>query len=662
MSNLKNTNFYLITKTIALIFLFGNGWSGNSVAAQGTYTSLGNAPKKALNAYKDAQAKGKEKLYADAIKEYRKSITLAPDFIDAHYELAEILYLQKQYEAARFEYQKVTRLSKTYMPQALFTIGLLYEKEGDWTNAADYYEDFLALKRDPELTAKAKENLPNCRFRAYATENPVPFNPRNMGDSINSERNEYLPSLSLDGNTLMMTVEVAKDKEDFYKSTRKDGYWLPAENIGGPINTLQNEGAQTISADGKTMVFSACNRPDGLGSCDDYISEYRNGAWTTPVNMGAPINTKYWEGNSSLTADGRTLYFCSRRPGGLGNDDIWVATRKPDGSWNEPAPLGAPVNTDKAENAAFIHPDGRTLYFSSHGHAGMGRSDIFMSRIDSAGKWSEPLNLGYPINTAATEWSMIVAPDGKRAIYAAKRSDSRGGTDLYEFDLPEAVRAIPTTYLKGIVQNIDKQLLTNAVCTLTDLQSQRTVAEVRTDAEGSFMLPVPSDRKYSLHIKAINYLLYSDNFVVRGSSSALQPFIIQAFLQPILSPATQKNTPTETPKKAVGIVLKNVFFDTNKSILRGESEDELQRLTQLLLDNPQLQIQINGHTDNVGAAAANQLLSENRAKAVYNYLINHNIAASRLRYKGFGASQPLTTNDTDDGRQQNRRTEFLTIQ
>jgi outer membrane protein OmpA-like peptidoglycan-associated protein len=674
----------------AFFFLFISFFAASNMIAQ-NYVSFGDAPKKASKAYDEAIEFLREKELVKAEEALQKAVKVAPNFIDAHWQLGELYFQQKKYPEAETAYKRSVQLSQSYKPQTLFTLGLIQERQKNWAKAADQFDEFLKLRRDPELIKKATRQAAYCRFRAVAYANPVPFEPKNLGKSINTINDEYLPSLSIDAKTLIFTANVDNNKnEEFYTSTWQDGVWQPCKSMGAPLNTKNNEGAQTIAANGKTLVFSACGRVDGLGSCDFYISDFVNGEWTKPRNMGYPINTKKWEGHASLSGDGRTLYFSSNRKtegeddekedkNDKGNDDIFVAKRNDDGSWNEPVPLSPIINTPYGERSPFIHPDGQTLYFSSSGHAGIGKSDMFCSKKQENGEWSTPINLGYPINTTGADWSLIVAPDGKMAIYSAERDDSRGGKDLYQFELPENVRATPTTFVRGIVQDSrTQQPIANAKCDLIDLGTQAKIASVQTSANGSFLVPLPTGKTYGMTIGGLpGYTFFSDNFELKGISSADKPFEKQIVLQKIvvdplpepvsIAPTdpvanTLKTTPVPTnivPEPNKPIILRNIFFKTGSNEILPESKYEMELLFSMLKENPSLRIQIGGHTDNQGSAATNQALSERRAAAVVAFLVQNNIDKSRLSARGFGETMPIESNDTNEGRAKNRRTEFL---
>ncbi len=666
---IKNSCSRGVLSTAVLLISSCLFWS--NCMAQTGYVSLGDAPKKALSAYEDAIFLVKEKNPDDpkknkikAEKLFKKAIEISPSFIDAHWDFAEFLYYQKRYAEAKSEFERVVVLNETYKPQAYFTLGLLEEQEKNWQKASENYRHFLKIKRDPQLHDDAKKRADYCDFRKNAYANPVPFSPKNMGDSINTSNDEYLPSLSLDGNTLIYTVMVTVENrrsEDFYISHLKGDRWSKAENMGEPINTPLNEGAQTISANGKTIVFSACTRPEGLGKCDFYISDFKNNKWTAPKNLDKPVNTIYWEGHSSLSADGKTLYFSTDRPVSEGEEDIWTSTRNADGTWAYPLPMPTTINTPYRESSPFIHADGVTLYFSSDGLAGMGKSDIFVTRKDSAGNWSKPINLGFPINTEGRDWSLIVAPDGKTAIYSAQRPDSHGGTDLYTFTLPDYARAIPTTFVRGVIRDASTKLpIANATCNLTDLKTKKTTTEIKTDSSGSFLMPLPTDRNYAFNASAKNYLFYSDNFSLKGLFSSEKPYEIAAFLKLPKKEEPKKGVPI-SEKNNNAIALKNVFFNASSYELLPESFGELNRLADLLNDNPTMKIQINGHTDRDGGEKANLILSEKRTISVRDYLIRMGINGERLTTKGYGETQLLDTSETPEGKARNRRTEFIVL-
>ena len=368
--------------------------------------------------------------------------------------------------------------------------------------------------------------------------------------------------------------------------------------------------------------------------------------WSLPKNMGEDINTESWESAPSLSPDKRELYFASSMPGGLGGSDIWVTRRGANGRWSEPENLGPTVNTAGNESCPFIHADNQTLYFTSNGHRGYGGDDLFLTRRKPDGGWSAPENLGYPINTIENEGSMVVAADGRTAFYASDRADSRGGLDLYTFELREDVRPVRTLWVEGqVIDSITRYGLPSAV-ELVDLKTGLRLSRIQTDEEGYYMMPLPLGSDYAFHVNRKGYLFFSGNF----------PFSAR-----VPDSTYRMDIPLQPVRKDAQITLRNIFFATGNFSLRPESAAELDIIVRWLQENPGVRIRINGHTDNVGQAADNMTLSTRRARAVTEYLQSKGIEASRLSFQGYGATRPVAPNTDDAGRARNRRTELEII-
>ena len=415
-----------------------------------------------------------------------------------------------------------------------------------------------------------------------------------------------------------------------------------------PVNSNDNEGAQCLSQDGRLMFFTACGRPDGAGRCDLYMCSRKGDQWSKPRNMGAPVNTAAWESQPSFSIDGRTLFFVSNRKGGYGGMDLWKTVFVDGKGWSVPENLGPAINTSGDEMSPFIHFDGRTLYFSSNGHTGMGGMDLFRSTLNDDGSWSEPVNLGFPINTAGDESNLLVARDGRSALFSSDRSGGYGRQDLYTFQLPDAVQATSVDYVRGTVTDGQSHRPLRAGIQVIDLATGRQVASTNSDAiDGSYLVSLPEGGTYAFHVSANDYLFFSDNYNLHDQSPTDGFFINDIALSPI----------------AVGqrVTLRNVFFATGQHTLLDESKAELDAVAVLLQQNPTLRVELGGHTDNVGKESDNQLLSEQRARAVRDYLVAQGIDAQRLTHKGYGESQPVADNDTAEGRSLNRRTEFKII-
>ncbi len=591
-----------------------------------------------------------------AARALQKALAAAPDFVDALFALGNVRYDQGRLSEAERLYEQALEWAPDYKADYWYNLALAEMKQHKFEEAASHFERYLDMNPRSEWRRKrAARHLAHCRQVAPFYAHPVPFEPYNLGPAINTPEAEYLPSLTADEAVLVYTA-VRGGQEDFFLSRRdSSGQWGAGRPIAS-LNTPLNEGSQSISADGRFLVFAACNREDGQGRCDIYYSEKVLDRWTPPRNMGPPVNTRAWESQPALSADGRRLFFTARREDGIGASDIWVSERQPDGSWGPPRNLGPVINTEGEEQSPFIHPDGRTLYFKSTGHPGLGGYDLFMSRQQPDGSWSTPRNLGYPINTEANEGSLVVSLDGRTAYFDSDRQDlpgHMGSYDLYAFELYEAVRPLPVTYVRGVVRDKYTSAPLQALIEVFDLTGQRLLARTTADLTGHYLLCLPAGARYAFHATHEGYLFYSEHFALDSLAVPERPYRLDIWLQPLDAPTAAADT--------APIALRNIFFDFGSALLRPESEEELERLRQLLQAHPEMKIEIRGHTDDVGSEEANQQLSEARARAVYEWLVAHGIEAERLQWRGFGERQPVADNATPQGRSRNRRIEFVVI-
>jgi outer membrane protein OmpA-like peptidoglycan-associated protein len=473
------------------------------------------------------------------------------------------------------------------------------------------------------------------------------FNPINLGDSINSSRNEYLPTLTVDDSLLVYSRRNKGGGEDFYRSKMIDPiHFTKAERIPGDLNMETFKGAITVSEDGDWMIFAGDLEGKTYGSYDLYISYYTPNGWSEPENLGPNINSESWESTPCLSPDNRALYFSSKREGGYGGADLYVSYRDVRGKWGPAINLGPTINTRGNEQTPFIHADNQTMYYTSDGLQGYGGDDLFIVRKDSTDHWGKPENLGYPINTIENDGSMIVAPNGIDAYYASDRSDTYGDLDLYHFELRNDIRPYKTIFVKGIVyDNKTKKGLPSNV-ELIDNRSGKPLMLVQTDETGYYFISLPTGRDFTFNVNRKGYFFFSKNYSLNDKIPD-STYHLNIYLTPIEVNAV--------------IVLKNIQFEFNGYKLLESSKVELDRVVQILNENPTLKININGHTDNIGGNASNLLLSANRAKAVIDYIIEKGIERNRLQSKGFGASKPIATNDTEDGRAINRRTELVVV-
>ena len=607
--------------------------------------------KKAIKVYEAAYDFAVQGAYEKSLNKLDEALVIEPKYVEVYLSRAGIYGDMKNYTASVNDFSKAFALDSVFSSTYLLPYSISLAGLGNFELALEKVTAFLNTEKLNSQSIKSG----NYRKRTYEfaleykKKHPTEdyhFEPINLGDGINTNHLEYYPSLTIDGKKMIFTRRVNND-EDFYESENVNGIWSKATPAKGKINTTLNEGAQSISQDGQWLIFTGCNYPEGLGSCDLYISfKTKSGNWTEAENIGAIVNTDLWESAPSLSPDKKNLYFSSNRFNGFGGKDIWVTHRNASGKWSEPENLGPTINTSGDETCPFIHPDNQTLYFNSNGLPGYGMADLFLTKKNAENKWSTPLNLGYPINTIDDEGSLIVASDGYTSYYASDRKNKNSGLDIYSFSLRKEISANKTLWINGNVFDAKSKLGLPSMATLTCNGNANFSTQIQTDEDGNFLITLPIGYEYSLNINRKGYLFYSDHFSL-PENTADSFFKLNVPLQPIEAGAS--------------VVLKNIFFGNNETKLQPESEAELNKIIALLIENPNMKVQISGHTDNVGKKEANQLLSLNRAKSVVNYLIGKGININRLLPKGFGDTKPVASNDTDEGKSLNRRTEINVV-
>jgi outer membrane protein OmpA-like peptidoglycan-associated protein len=632
-----------------------------SAEAQGIRYST--TDKKAIKAYEAGVECMKERRWSCAENEFTKAASTDPKFVEPRLMLAELADGQGKDDDAIKYYREALTIAPRFHPVAQLHLADIEFRNGQYDAAERNYRAFLEKELDPLRKARARLGLDNCTFARKAIQQPVPFEPVNLGPGVNTKAPEYYPCVTADDGTLLFTRRVPHEdpriveQEDFYVSRRDaDGKWGEARGVSS-VNSDRNEGAGTLSPDGRFIIFTACAYTDGsygqgrrgLGSCDLFISRRIGERWSPPENLGPPVNTRNWESQPSLASDGRTLYFVrgTQRGDGISNTDIYVTVLSADGVWSLPEKLSPEINTPFQEESVQIHPDGRTLYFSSNGHAGFGGLDLYVSRKQKDGTWGPALNLGHPINTGADENSLLVNASGDVAYFASDRPGGYGDLDMYGFELYPEARPLPVTYIEGKVTDKTTGKPVEADVELYDVASGELATAAYSDPKtGEFLVCLPMGRTYALNTGAEGYLFYSENYDV-PEGIAETPYRLDVPLSPLTAGSV--------------IALRNIFFNTASYDLLSASNAELEKLGQLLKTNPTLRIELGGHTDNVGSDAANVTLSDQRAKAVRDHLIGQGIDGDRITAKGYGKTKPVATNDTEEGRARNRRTEVTVL-
>ena len=635
----------------------------------------------------DEQFEKAEVFYRQALDPYYLAAQkFNPNNAKLNYKIGKC-YLYSNYKLKSIPYlEKALQLNPAVDPQIHFLLGRAYHLNLEWDKAIKSYQLFQQTLKGEELAillGDINNRISQCLNGKEYVKKPVRVFIDNIGSEINTQYPEYGPVISADESVMLFTSRrptttggkidesINEPFEDIYISFRKDGKWSPAVNMGPPINTDNHDANSGLSADGQKFLIY-----NGDNGGDLYESELKGTKWSKPDHMNKNINTSGHETSAYYSPDGNSVYFVSDKPeGSLGDLDIYISTKDAKGKWGKPVNLGPTINTQYAEEGVFIHPDGKTLYFSSKGHKSMGGYDVFKSTYNTQTKtWSEPENLGYPVNTPDDDVFFVTSASGKHGYYASFNAKGYGEKDIFmvtflglekpmvmnnEDNLLAslaapvketviapvlAIKEAQLTILKGVItDDVTKQPLEATVEIVDNLKNEVIASFTSNSSTGKYLVSLPAGRNYGIAVKKDNYLFHSENFDIPNTAA----------YQEVVKDVTLKNI-------AVGskIILKNIFFDFDKATLRPESTNELERLTKLLNDVPTLKIEISGHTDSKGADEYNKTLSNNRAKAVLDYLVKAGITAGRLTSAGYGEEQPISTNDTDDGRQLNRRTEF----
>jgi outer membrane protein OmpA-like peptidoglycan-associated protein len=622
-----------------------------------------SANKKAQKLYEKAQEQTTKSI-EEAIKTYQEAIAVDTTFAEAHWRLGLLYDTQLKRDNALFHFEQALRLKPNapYFLSIIQTMGNYYLRKGIYNKALFYFEQYLSLIKTDNMKARqVRLQAEKCRFAQTTIQAPLPWKVAPLDTKFNNKTFQSFAVLTADQETMVFT-EMNKN-EDLMISHWEDNEWTSPQSISDKINTYENEGTCSISADGRTMVFTSCNRRGSFGGCDLYFSQKAGEQWSIPENMGKQINTTWWESQPSLSADGQRLYFSSDRPKGQGNKDLWMSDLDSLGQWSIPQNLGASINTPYDEIAPFIHANGTTLFFSSDGHLGLGGQDFFMTELLSSSshqmtKLASPVNLGYPLNDYEDQVGLFIVADNKKGYYT---SDNRAeGYHENSFEpnrklqintilIPNSVaqRFKACNYLKGKVKNAVSGKPVAAAIELYALGSKQKIATFQSDEQtGEYLSVLHSGGEYGVYINAQGYLFKSLTF---NYTQQQNPFgkVLDILLEPI--------------QKDKQEVLNNIYFATGQYVLEDKSKVALDKLSQLLKDNPSLKIEIAGHTDDRGKDIDNQKLSLQRAKAVVEYLLKTGIATERLTYQGYGKARPLVPNITEEDRSINRRIEMKVL-
>ncbi len=571
-----------------------------------------------------------------AITELESALIGLPEDGEVHLWLAECYLEYGNGQKAIGHARKAQKYLKGRDAEVNYALAWSYHLTHDFARAKEHY-----IKSDPGRTnhRHISKMTAECDQGIRLMKSPVNVKITNMGDLVNSSDHDVLPKITADRSRLYFTsqrpgmIGGPENPEDIYVSENKGGAWQKPKNVGAPISTDNNDAIVGLSADGQTMFIF---RGDNQG--DIYQSTLKGDRWTTPQPIKA-VNTAMKESSVCLSADERTLFFV-RDLGG--NKDIFFCSRSSTGGWSGARRVPG-INTPYDEESPYLHPDGKTLYFSSNGPGTMGGYDIFKSTLQPTGYWSTPENLGYPINTAGDELCFVLSADGTLGYYASEKEGGFGRQDLYTIRFLDAEKPEMALVKGKVTESLTGEAI-EADISITDNKTGEEVARLRSNGTtGEYLVSLPSGKDYGLRIEREGHLFHSENITLEKGKDYVE---------------LRKDVKLLKAEKGSKIVLRNVFFDSGSDALRNESRAELDDLVAILKQYPKLRVQIAGHTDNIGDAGANLSLSEKRAKSVVAYLVGKGIPAARLEAVGYGETQPIAPNSSEDGRQQNRRTEF----
>jgi outer membrane protein OmpA-like peptidoglycan-associated protein/tetratricopeptide (TPR) repeat protein len=618
-------------------------------------SQLSTKSKKAIELYTLADNFRVRGQFEEALNLLDQALAKDKNFVEAYYRRGLTFFSMKQYPNAMSDYEKGLSLTNDLRKQKVFwyDLGELYLLSGQYEKAMKVLSAFV----NNETQNKQKIDRATMLFKsaefALKNQSEKSFTRRPLSDTLNRFVMQYFPVLTADEDQIIFTRRKGdgpNDDEDLVISRKdKRGRWMAPESISKNINTELNEGTCAISADGRRLIFTSCSGRDGIGSCDLYESVRVGDTWTSPKNLGRNVNSHEWESQPSLSADGRTLYFVSDRESSIGRRDIWISTLNEQGIWTKAVNAGKTINSPFDEISPFIHANNQSLYFASNGLPGFGGYDIFYTEKDSAG-WGTPKNIGNIINDNEDQFSFFITANGEKGYYSHEETLPSGvsRSKIYEVVIPaENQVKFRSNYVKGIIRDKVTRDPLSARIELINIGENEMVSLVESDSiTGEYLMVLTQGAEYALYINKRGYLFKSYNFNYSEVNN-FEPIVV--------------NIDLERATEGSMAVLNNIFFDVDKYELKSKSIPELEKIVRFMQENPNIKVEISGHTDNSGQPSYNKQLSEKRALAVFHYLTQKGIASSRLSHIGHGPDKPLADNTTEEGRQQNRRIEFRII-
>ncbi|MDD4149279.1 MAG: OmpA family protein [Bacteroidales bacterium] len=696
---MKNQYIIIVIVSVILSFAFFNAKAQMPVEINKKEFKQGkNGYKEAMSYVKNGDlfyAKGHPGAYRMALTEYLKAYEYNQHYPELNYKIGACYLYSTEKEKAIDFLEKAYKSKPGVADDIYYLLGWANQLSYKFDDAIDFLkkhenqqpQDKQKKKSDDAATYDVAKRIKECKIGKELVANPIRVFIDNLGPVINSKYPDYGPVITTDESLIIFTsrregsTDGAIDPsdllhyEDLYIAYNNDKKgWSESINMRS-LNTEGHDASVGLSPDGQ-ILYTYKGVPDGT----IFESKLDGDNWSKPKEMNKNINTKFHETSASISYDSKQLYFVSDREKdefgnkSYGGKDIYVCEKLDNGKWGPARNIGEPINTKYDEEGVFMHPDGITMYFCSKQEGSMGGYDIFYSENNGAGNWSEPVNIGYPVNTPDDDVFFVVAGNARYAYYSSARDGGYGLQDIYRITFlgPEKlivvgsedvliasstatiqqkveqeiveVKKVRLTIMKGTVTDALSEAPIEASIEITDNEKNELITTLNSNSKtGKYLVSLPSGKNYGIAVKADDYLFYSENIDI-PEATAYQEVTKDVVLS----------------KVGIGskIVLKNIFFDYGKETLRETSHAELERLVTLLNSYPNMTIEIGGHTDSHGGLQFNTQLSEARAKSVVDYLVDKGISKLRLTYKGYAYLQAIATNDTDEGRQQNRRVEF----
>ncbi len=628
-----------------------------------------------------------------ANEQYAQAAEMDPENIEANY-MAGRTFLETNSKASATKYLlRVHELDPNYKYNILYLIGQGYQYGLEFDKAIEYYNRYLQkLGENTRRSGEDFNSKQEVQRRIYECENGIEYvnAPRdyiieNMGPAINSEWDDFAPVVTADESFMAFTTrrqegntneDVFDDMlyyEDVFYSNRSGGQWQPAVNIGPPVNIIYHSSNLAISADGSELyLYKSQNGGDIFLS-----TKNPDGSWSEPEALNENINSTFSENSVSISPDGNTLYFSSDRPITADKTDLDIYYSKKDrrGEWGTAKNIGSIINTEFDEDGPFIDYDGKTLYFSSKGHKGMGGYDIYKTIYDEAtDTWSEPINLGYPMNSPDNDIYFVSTRDGQRGYYASAKADGLGFTDIYHIRLADLEAPPKQVEAKKIEQPepeepviqpvVEQPQPVILVLKTVDGETKETLDTDVTVEDGTSSGSVPVERiGHGLYqVQFMNESARECNITIQKSGYMYKNVSLSIPAMTTRQNKIAKQVILDKIKVGYSQVIRNIYFDFATARLKEASNPELEKLLKVLEENPRYIIEISGHTDNVGGKEFNKGLSERRAQAVVNYMIRKGQSEGRFLVEGYGEEQPLASNDDEEwGRELNRRVEFRVL-